>query len=134
VAKLDRFLYFAALDQIGVGFKDRIDLLVGWNLLALEHSAAGLIDDAVPELTVVLDHPAQLLNGNVLHHVDDVNIFRLFEHLARIAHDVFRSTYELAILLLLLVMALLGSHALDLLHPAPCQTCVVGKPGNALGK
>ena len=42
--------------------------------------------------------------------------------------------YELAILLLLLVMSLLGSHALDLLHPTPCGASAVGKPGDALGK
>jgi hypothetical protein len=36
VAKLDRFLYFPPLDQIGVGFKDRVDLLLGCNLLSLK--------------------------------------------------------------------------------------------------
>ena len=85
-------------------------------------------------MAVVLDHPAQFLNGNVVHHVDDMNIFRLFEHLARAAHDLFRGTYELAILLLLLVMSLLGSHALDLLHPTPCEACSVAKLGDTLGK
>jgi len=40
VAELDRRLHFATLDQVGMGLKDRIELLGSWNLLAVEHTAA----------------------------------------------------------------------------------------------
>jgi len=44
VAEFDRFQYFASFDQVGVGFKDRKELLVVGNLLAFEHSTTGLIN------------------------------------------------------------------------------------------
>jgi hypothetical protein len=40
VAEFDRRLHLAALDQIGIGLEDRIDLLGSGNLLAIEHAAA----------------------------------------------------------------------------------------------
>jgi len=40
VAELDRRLHFATLDQVGMGLKNRIELLASWNLLAVEHTAA----------------------------------------------------------------------------------------------
>ena len=49
VAKFDRFLYFPPLDQIGMSFKDRVDLVVVWNLLSLKYATAALIDDAVAD-------------------------------------------------------------------------------------
>src|ERR1700757_2067465 len=60
VAKLDRLLYFPPLDQIGVGFKDRVDLLIVWNLLSLKHAAATLINHAVAELAIVVVFPCIL--------------------------------------------------------------------------
>src|SRR6266498_5054317 len=80
VAKLDRFLYFPPLDQIGVGFKDRIDLLLGWNLLSLKHAAAALIDDAGAELAIVIDLPTKLPDDQVVHQVKAALIFCLFEY------------------------------------------------------
>ena len=55
VAELQRCLHLAALDQVGVGFKDGKDLFGVGNLLSLEHATAGLIDHTVSELTIVLD-------------------------------------------------------------------------------
>src|SRR6476660_6948942 len=40
VAELDRRLHLAALDQVRVGLKNRIELLGSRNLLAIEHTAA----------------------------------------------------------------------------------------------
>jgi hypothetical protein len=48
VAELYRFAGLAALDQIGVGFEDRVHFLPGGNLLSIDYSAPGLIDDPVP--------------------------------------------------------------------------------------
>src|SRR5258705_12594272 len=40
VAELDWRLHLAALDEVGMGFENRIELLDRWNLLAVEHTAA----------------------------------------------------------------------------------------------
>ena len=55
VAELDGLLSLAALDQVGVGFKDGVDFLITGDLLAFQHAAASLIDDAVAQLAVALD-------------------------------------------------------------------------------
>ena len=118
MAKFDRFLYFPPLDQIGVGFKDRVDLLVVWNLLSLKHAAAALIDDAVAELAVVIDLPSKLADDNVVHQVNSALIFGLFEYPSGIVDDLLGDPNKLAIFVLLLVVALsrcqcVGSPASD---------------------
>ncbi len=133
VAKLDRFLYFPPLDQIGVGFKDRVDLLLGWNLLSLKHAAAALIDDAGAELAIVIDLPSKLANDNVVHRVNSALIFGLFEYPSGIVDDLLGDPDELAIFTLLLGVALPRCHSLDLLHPTPCRACTVSKALDALG-
>src|SRR6202008_1110510 len=44
VAELDRRAHLAALDQVGMGLEDGIDLLVGSELLTKEHTKKGLIE------------------------------------------------------------------------------------------
>ena len=134
VAKLDRFLYFPPLDQIGVGFKDRVDLLLGWNLLSLKHAAAALIDDAGAELAIVIDLPSKLANDNVVHRVNSALIFGLFEYPSGIVDDLLGDPDEVAIFTLLLGVALPRCHALDLLHAAPCTACSVTKVIDSFGK
>lgn len=51
---------FAPLDQIRVGFEDRVDFLVAGDLLSLDHPAAGLVDDAVGQIAVGGDLLPQL--------------------------------------------------------------------------
>src|SRR5258707_3599167 len=55
VAEFDRRLHLAALDEVRVGLKNRIELLDSWNLLAVEHTAARLINHAGSQSTKVLD-------------------------------------------------------------------------------
>ena len=59
VTKLDRGLHLAALDQIGVGFENRIDLFGVGNLLSLEDATARLTDNAFSQATVVVDFRLQ---------------------------------------------------------------------------
>ena len=134
VAKLHWFLYFPALDQIRVGFKDRVDFLLGWNLLSLEHAPAALIDDAHAELAVVTDLPSKLANDNVVHQVNGALILGLFEHPSGIVDDLLGDSDEVAILTLLLGVALPRCHALDLLHATPCTACAVSKVIDSFGK
>ena len=65
MAELDRRAHFAALDQVGMGLKDGINLLIGRHLLTKEHTTTCLIDDAISQPAEVLDLPAQFLNGHV---------------------------------------------------------------------
>ncbi|MGC7969910.1 hypothetical protein ACP3WE_24095, partial [Salmonella enterica] len=53
--------HLAALDQVGMGLEDGINLLVGSDLLAEEHATPCLIDDTISQVADVLDLPAQLL-------------------------------------------------------------------------
>jgi hypothetical protein len=55
VSKLYRSSDLAALDQIGMWFENRVDLLGVGNLLALEHTSACLIDHSVCQAAVVLN-------------------------------------------------------------------------------
>jgi len=134
VAKLHWFLYFPPLDQIGVGFKDRIDLLISWNLLSLEHAPAALIDDADTELAVVIDFPSKLADHQIVHQLNGALIFGLFEHPSGILEDLLGGPNELAIFTLLLGVALPRCHALDLLHATPCTACAVSKVIDSFGK
>lgn len=59
VTELDRRLHLAALDQVRVGFKNRIELLGSRNLLAIEHTAARLIDHTGPQITKALSKIAR---------------------------------------------------------------------------
>ena len=134
VAKLHRFLYFPPLDQIGVGFKDRIDLLISWNLLSLEHATAALIDDADTELAVMIDFPSKRADHQIVHQVNGALILGLFEHPSGMVDDLLGGPDELAIFTLLLGVALPRCHALDFLHPTPRTACAVSKVIDPIGK
>jgi len=47
VTELDRLARWAALDQIRVGFEDRVPFLLGGNLLSVDYSPPPLIDHPV---------------------------------------------------------------------------------------
>src|ERR1700681_2363645 len=53
---------FAALDEIGMRFEDRIDLLRRGHLFAIEHAAARLVDHAPAEIAIMRDLIAQGLD------------------------------------------------------------------------
>ena len=65
VAELDRRLHLAALDEVRVGLKNRIELLGSWNLLAVEYTAARLINHTVSKTTKVLDLLARLRDSQI---------------------------------------------------------------------
>lgn len=134
VAKLHRFLYFPPFDQIAVGFKDRVDFLLGWNLLSLEHAPAALIDDAGAKLAVVIDLPSELTDHPIVHQIDGALILSLFEHPSGIVDDLLGDPDELAVFTVLLGQALSGGQALDFLHPTPRRACAVSKAIDPIGK
>src|SRR5262249_2676550 len=55
VAELERRSHLAALDQVGMGLEDGIDLLDIRQLLSVEYAAARLIDYTVSQTTIVFD-------------------------------------------------------------------------------
>src|SRR5207245_11238154 len=61
VAELDGRAHLASLDQVGVRFKNGINLLAVGYLFAIEHAATRLIDHTAPQLTKVLDLFAEFL-------------------------------------------------------------------------
>src|SRR6266550_8294450 len=69
VAKLDRRLHLAALDEVRVGLKNRIELLDSWNLLAVEHTAARLIRHTNSQSTKVLDLFARFRDSQIGNHI-----------------------------------------------------------------
>src|SRR6516162_4063153 len=65
VSELYRGSDLAALDQIGMWFENRVDLLGVGNLLAPEYTAACLIDHSVCQAAVVLNLFSQLSDSYV---------------------------------------------------------------------
>jgi len=127
VTKLDRGLHFATLDQIGVGFKDAIDLFGAGNLLALEHTTSGLIDHTVSQFTVVVD----LFPESGIRQVGDQILAaclpRLPNYLLRAVDDLLGDANELTIFLGLPFMSFLWRHPLDFSHPTPRYTAAIVK-------
>ena len=122
VTELDGFEHLAPFDQIRMGFKNRVELLLRRNVLALQDAPAGLTDDPVPELAVPRNLPSKPLDDvprwNVVGPLDDRP--GLVDHL--LGHPD-----EVAIRPHLVPWALLRRHAVDLLHPAPGPTRAVGE-------
>ena len=87
VAELDRLLSLAALDQVGVALKNGVDFLIRRDLLAIQHAAASLIDDAVAQLAIVLDVFAEGLDGQVIEWRFATGLLSLLEHAAGIGND-----------------------------------------------
>src|SRR5882762_8843614 len=102
-------LYLAALDQIGVGFKDRIDLFGVGNLLSLEHTAARLINRTVSQFTVVFDLLAEFADGQVGDQILTARFAGLPQYLLCAVHVLLGYSDELAIFLGLSVVLFLRS-------------------------
>ncbi len=62
MTEFDGLIGFAALDQIGVGFEDGIDLVAGGNLLSINDTPASLIDNLFPQPADPEDFLAQRLD------------------------------------------------------------------------
>jgi hypothetical protein len=134
VAELDGFLSLAALDQVGVGFKDGVDFLITGDLLSFEHPAASLINDAVAQLAVVLDFLAERLDGQVVQQRLAMGVLSLLEDSACLGDHLPADADELAVFGNQLGVPLLGAEALDFLHAAAGRAAMVGKARHAPGQ
>src|SRR4029077_20689648 len=128
MAELDRRAHLAALDQVGMGLEDGINLLVGSDLLAEEHTTTCLIDDTISQPAEVLDLPAQLLDGHVGEHVLAAHRAGPLEPRACVSYDLLGNVDEHPVRVCLLLVTLPRRHALDLVHPPPRRACAVAKP------
>ena len=90
--------HLAALDQVGVRLEDRVDLLGVGDLLAFEHAAAGLVDDAICQAAIVLDLFAQRGDGQVVEQVLAAGVSGLLERRSGACHDFLGDADELAVL------------------------------------
>src|SRR5208283_294679 len=132
VTELDRGLHLAALDQIGVGFKDGIDLLGAGHLLSLEHATAGLINHLLAQLAIMLDLLAEFAHGQVGEPAFALGFSGALEHIVGVAHHFLGNPNELAIFPGLLLLPLLGRHALELLHAPPGRSRMIAEPLDGL--
>ena len=127
VAELDWGLHLAAFDQIGVRLKDRINFLGVGDLLSLEHAPTGLIDGLFPQSTVVVDLLAQLAMAMSVN--SPCRAVRVcLSTRACVSNDLFGNRDELAVFLVLMLVTLLGGHALNLLHATPRRRVRLQKP------
>ena len=55
VAELDRFIRLAALDQVGMGLKDRVDFFGSRDLFSINDTPTSLIHDTASQATQVAD-------------------------------------------------------------------------------
>ena len=119
VAELDRGLHLAALNQIGVGFKDGVDLVGVGNFLSLQNTAARLTEDTIAQLAVVVNPLADLRDDQVVFLILTARFLGLLEYRSRAVYDLLGELDEFAVFLGLLLLPLFGGHALDFLHAAP---------------
>ena len=134
MAEFHRLHDFASLDQVGVGFEDREDLLFVRNLLSVKHAATCLINDALPKATVMVDLISKGLDRDFAHQIDATDSFSLLEHLTGVSDHLLRGPDEFAIFGDQPLMPLFGRHSHNLLHSAPGAAIPIGESRHALGK
>jgi hypothetical protein len=117
-----------------VALKEGVDFLITGDLFSFEHAAAGLIDDAVAQLAVVLDFFAEGLDGHVVEQGLAACLLSLFQHLVCLGDPRPADADELAVFGNQRVVPLLGAEALDLLHATAGRAAVVGKTAHTSGK
>src|SRR6476659_3125896 len=113
MAELDWRLHLAALDEVGMGFENRIQLLDRWNLLAVEHSAARLISHTGAQSTKVLDLLARLRDRQIGDHIFAARFAGPPERRSRTFDDLLGDANEFAICRGLTILALPCGHPLD---------------------
>src|SRR6266851_1615301 len=128
VAELDRRLHFAALDEVGMGLENRIDLLGSWNLFAVENAAARLIAHTRSQATKVLDLLAYLRHSQVGDHIFTARFAGLPERRSFAFDDLLGNADEFAVFSPLLVVPLRRGHPLDRQHPPSCRARAIAKP------
>ena len=134
VAKLHRRLHLAALDEIGVGFKDGIDLFRVGNLLSFEHPTARLVDRPVSQFAVVGDLLAEFVDGHFRDLILAAVRLLVVHYLSCMAHHFFGYVNEFADISWFVVPAVpfwassVGFLACDVVPPA----CDCGTPNSLL--
>src|SRR5208282_5577081 len=70
VAEFHWLARLAPLDQIGVRLKDGVDLLIGRNLLPIDHPSAGLVNDLVAQVAIRGDLLLKLVERHARGYID----------------------------------------------------------------
>ncbi len=127
MAEFHRFQRLAPLDQIRVGFEDRIEFLFGGNRLSLQYPAPRLIDDPDTQRAEVGDLLADCFNRHARDCIDLADAFGGGDHGLGVLHYLLGDPDEFAVLGSLLLFPLPGGHALDCLHAAASAARAIGK-------
>src|SRR5882762_1403486 len=104
-----------------MGLENRIDLLGSWNLFAVEHAAARLIDHTGSQVTKVLDLLAYLRDSQVGDDIFTARFAGLPERRSCAFDDLLGNADEFAVFSALLVVPLRRCHPLDCQHPPSCR-------------
>ncbi len=121
-------------NQVGVGFEDRVQLVLERHLLALKDPPTGLTEDTCPERAVPRDRTAERVDRPVRERIEPPHTTRARHDRAGVGHDVRGDGDERPIRADLVTMSLRGRHALDLLHPPPGRTRAVREAPDARRK
>src|SRR5215470_5519784 len=127
VAELYGCSHLAALDQVGMRFEDGIDLFGVGHLLAVEHAAACLIDDAASQIRIMCDLAADIGDGDIGKHVFATRRAGVLKHNMGTLDNLLGNTDERAVCPDLALLPLPCGHALDLLHPTPSCARAIAK-------
>jgi len=98
VTELDGLVCLATYYQIGVRLEEGIDLLLGRHRFPVEHTAAGLVDDALCERSAVCDLVTKGADEGPLDQVGNGGSTRLFDHLGGCADDLRGRSQQIGIL------------------------------------
>ena len=132
MAEFDGLVDFAALDQIGVRLKDRVEFFRCGNLFSVENAAACLIGDTITQRTII-EVFSQLFNGQRVCWSFCPRSRRPFQSAACIGQDFLSNRQQLPVDADLLAFTLSRRHALELLHPFARRSLAVGKTRHVFG-
>jgi len=118
VPELDQCVHLAVLDEVGMGLENRIELLGTWNLLAVEHATARLIEHTDSLATKVLDLLVLLPDSQIGDHIFSARFAGLPVCRSCAVDDFLGNTAEFAVCPGLLLVALPCGHPFNLLRRA----------------
>src|SRR5882762_12014490 len=116
MAELDGLVDLAALDQIGVRLKDRVEFFRCGNLFSVQNSAAGLIDDTIAQRTIIGEVSAQFFQAEHVGWSLSARLRRRLQRAPCVGQNLLSDSQQLSVGGGLLVFTLGSRHALELLH------------------
>ncbi len=130
VAELNGLQHLAPFDQIRVGFENRVDLVAGRHLLALQDASARLTDHPVGQCAVSRDRPLNRRDGHPGRDVPARSRCSLDDG-PRVGDHLLGHADQGAIGGHLLRVSRFRRHPFDFVHPAPRRARAIGERPDA---